>query len=627
VANAYPQFRSSYSHEEMVEHFLLTPAELQLVLACRGDANRCGMALLLKTLSHLGYVPDPMPPIPEEVRSFVAGQLGLLWDSSEAYSWQGSTYDYHLAQIRRYTGWHFPTAQDKEGLENWLRNHATKEAHTADALFDSACERLRTLRVELPAEGELDRIINAALKGFFQDVHQRISDALAPVRACIDSLLVVPESAAVSAFEVLKADPGKAGVENLQAGIEKLTRIRAVGVSNEPFASVPWKVLQMLKRRASKETASEMRDHSDVIRYALMACFLYVRAMEVTDEVTRMAIDLIHRMDTRSEKQLRREFLADLKRVEGKMQILSRVAEAVVEKPDGIVREVIFPRVKEETFHDLVAEFRARRPELRLLRQTIMQRKFARHYRRMLPALLESLRFRSDNRFQPVIEALGIIQRNLATRRAYFSERVPIEGVVTSSWKEKVFEQVNGKTKINRHYYELCVLEKLERALKCKEVWVEGSYDFRNPSEDLPGDWSDEQCRILHYQDLGKPLDAQAFARSLRERMEAALTDFNRVLPELSHLRIFRARKADDRGLWALAKLEPQPEPQSLGLIKEKISSSYGMLDLLDVFVEADRLVNFTRFFTHSGTREIRSRETLRPTSHQKRCGTRTGRS
>jgi hypothetical protein len=37
------------------------------------------------------------------------------------------------------------------------------------------------------------------------------------------------------------------------------------------------------------------------------------------------------------------------------------------------------------------------------------------------------------------------------------------------------------------------------------------------------------------------------------------------------------------------------------------------MLDLLDVFVEADRLVNFTRFFSHSGTREVRSRETLRP--------------
>ena len=73
----------------MIEHFLLTPAELQLVLTCRGDANRCGMALLLKTISHLGYVPDRMPQIPEEVRAFVAGQLGLLWDSSESYSWHG----------------------------------------------------------------------------------------------------------------------------------------------------------------------------------------------------------------------------------------------------------------------------------------------------------------------------------------------------------------------------------------------------------------------------------------------------------------------------------------------------------------------------------------------------------
>jgi hypothetical protein len=38
--------------------------------------------------------------------------------------------------------------------------------------------------------------------------------ALAPdVRAGIDALLAVPESAAVSGFEGLKADPGKAGVD------------------------------------------------------------------------------------------------------------------------------------------------------------------------------------------------------------------------------------------------------------------------------------------------------------------------------------------------------------------------------------------------------------------------------
>jgi hypothetical protein len=35
-----------------VEHFLLTPADLQLVVTCRGDANRYDMALLLKALAY-----------------------------------------------------------------------------------------------------------------------------------------------------------------------------------------------------------------------------------------------------------------------------------------------------------------------------------------------------------------------------------------------------------------------------------------------------------------------------------------------------------------------------------------------------------------------------------------------
>jgi hypothetical protein len=82
MSGAYPQFQSSCSHEELVEHFLLTPADLQLVLACRGEANRCGKALLMKALTYLGYVPDGLDQIPREVRTFVAGQLGLLWGHS-----------------------------------------------------------------------------------------------------------------------------------------------------------------------------------------------------------------------------------------------------------------------------------------------------------------------------------------------------------------------------------------------------------------------------------------------------------------------------------------------------------------------------------------------------------------
>jgi TnpA family transposase len=574
------------------------------------------MALLLKAVNYLGYVPDSLEMIPPEVRTFVAGQLGLLWDRSETYAWSSRTRDQHLAQIRQHSGWRPPTAGDKIVLEVWLREQAAYSAHTSELLFDVTCQRFHEQRIELPSEGELRRLVNAALNGFYQDIHRQVAEVLSPeVRTSIDQLLVVSETETISRFERLKTDPGKSGVDNFQAEVEKLRVIRALGIGSAVFESLPWKVLQVLKRRAMNETATEMRDHPEMIRYGLIGCFLHIRATEVTDDITRMAVDLIHRLDKRSEKQIQKEWLANLERVEGKMQILSRVAEAVVGEPDGIVRNVIFPKVKEETFNNLVAEFRLKSPQLRLLRQTVMQQKFARHYRRMLPTLLETLQFRSENSFQPIIEALEVIRRHIRLHAEHFptGEEIPLDGIVTPKWREKVLGEGEDEPRVNRRYYELCVLEKLEKALKCKEVWVEGSYAFRNPNQDLPGDWNDETRRALHYSDLGKPQDAATFIASLKQRLAGALEQFNRIIPALPHLRIFRPNKKEDRGLWALAKLEPQPEPESLGLIKSEINDRYGMLDLLDVFVEADRMVDFTRFFAHSGTKEMRSRDALRP--------------
>jgi hypothetical protein len=69
----------------------------------------------------------------------------------------------------------------------------------------------------------------------------------------------------------------------------------------------------------------------------------------------------------------------------------------------------------------------------------------------------------------------------------------------------------------------------------------------------------------------------------------------------------------EERRLFAVARLTAQPAPQSLDQIKDLIGQCYGLLDLLDTVVQADRLTGLTRFFTHSGTKEVHSRETLRP--------------
>ncbi len=83
MAKAYPQFRPSYSHKEMVEHFLGAGRTATCTRVPRRSTSLRDGAAAEDALPPW-LVPDAMPHIPGEVRSFVAGQLGLLWDPSEA---------------------------------------------------------------------------------------------------------------------------------------------------------------------------------------------------------------------------------------------------------------------------------------------------------------------------------------------------------------------------------------------------------------------------------------------------------------------------------------------------------------------------------------------------------------
>ncbi|MCI0412102.1 Tn3 family transposase [bacterium] len=224
----------------------------------------------------------------------------------------------------------------------------------------------------------------------------------------------------------------------------------------------------------------------------------------------------------------------------------------------------------------------------------------------MIGPVLESITFRSSNKFQPVIEALGIIKRTLNDKGNYFHEPVPITGIVTPNWESLVFENVKGEQKVVRKYYELCALQCLERALKCKEVWAEGSLNYRNPDEDMPSDWEDVTRRVHYYTLLKQPLDAISFINPLRKQLDEALTAFNEKVPHLDHLEI-------KDGKFLLSKLVARPELINTDILKDAIISEYGMVDLLGMFVTADRITNFTQHFKHSGTKEMRSREQLRP--------------
>ena len=169
-----------------------------------------------------------------------------------------------------------------------------------------------------------------------------------------------------------------------------------------------------------------------------------------------------------------RELLDELKRVSGKQNPLFDLAGATLEQPDGIVRDVVFPVVGEQTLRDLVKEAKATGPSYRATLRTVIRNSYKGHYRRMVPEILQRLEFCSNNeRHRPIIQALDLLKRYADLKLQTFpvEEMVPIDDIVRGLRREAVFEKdAKGRQRVNRITYEICVLEALRDKLRCKEV-------------------------------------------------------------------------------------------------------------------------------------------------------------
>ena len=412
-------------------------------------------------------------------------------------------------------------------------------------------------------------------------------------------------------WQILKADPGKASTETMLEEIAKLEQLRALQLPADLFATVPRKILHGYRQRAAVEEPYELRRHPLALRYTLLTTFCTLRSQEISDTLVDVLLELVHRLSTKAEHKVERELLADLKKVTGKTNLLFRLAEAALDTPDGIVKEVGYPVVPESTLRELVKEWKANGPAYRQKVTRLMRNSYRTHYRRMLPKLLTTLEFRSNNEtHRPVITALELLQRYVDSQvRVYpLEEDVPLDGVVKKGALETVLESdAAGNVRVNRINYELCVLQMLREKLRCKEVWVVGADRYRNPEEDLPTDF--ETHRDQYYEALRLPLDADTFSTQLQQEMRDALTRLDQCLPKNPHVQCLTKGK----GWIALSPLDAQPEPLVLHRLTTEIGQRWQMTSLLDMLKEADLRIGLTAAFKSPTAWESLERAVLQP--------------
>ena len=228
----------------------------------------------------------------------------------------------------------------------------------------------------------------------------------------------------------LLADPGPAGLESLLEEITKLERVRALGLPQDLFAGTFPKVLQAYRRRVAVEAAYELRRHKAPLRLTLLAVFGHLRQRELTDSLIDLLLSTVHRIGARAEHRVERKLIDDLKKVAGKNTLLFQLAEATLAQPNGIVKEVVYPVVNQQTLHDLVKEWQAVGPGYQKHVQTVIRNSYRAHYRRLLPRLLQALDFRSNNEaHQPVLRALALLQKYVDSKLITYpaEEDVPLD--------------------------------------------------------------------------------------------------------------------------------------------------------------------------------------------------------
>ncbi|OMF74484.1 hypothetical protein BK145_24175 [Paenibacillus peoriae] len=391
--------------------------------------------------------------------------------------------------------------------------------------------------------------------------------------------------------------------------VQKLRALRHLELPDDLFRDTPHKILKKYRQRVSTEDIRELRRHPDPIRYALLCTFFWIRSQEITDNLVDLLVQIIHRISVRAERKVEKEILNDLRRVSNKCGILFNMAQKAVDNPEGIIRDVIFPVVSEQTLKDLIKEFKHTGPAYREKIHTVIRASYGSHYRRMVPEILSILYFRSNNEVhRPVIRALELIQKYVDSGLHYFpvSEDTPIEGVIRSVNREIVVEKDDkDQERINRINYEISALQALRDKLRCKEIWVVGANRYRNPDEDLPADF--EERREENYKALKQPLDAESFIATLKQTMNEGLEKLNAGMPKNPKVRI-----TEKAGGWiAVSPLEPQAEPMNLSRLKGEMLRRWPMTSLLDIMKEADLRIGFTEQFKTVANREILDRDTL----------------
>ena len=576
----------------VAEHYTLTPADRELIDARRTAANRLGFALQLCLLRQPGRAWVLGEPLPPALLRFVADQLGVLPADLEDYATRVETRSDHLAELLGLLGLEPFAQRHYRPLRDWLVGVARTSDH-AVLLVDALLKELRTRRVLAPPIDRLERIAASARHRARRDAYAALTADLGDEqRAGLDALLERRrEEDWRTAMGWLREPPGAATPANVLRRLDRLEALRSVSIPPEWGRRVHHNRLVQLAREGAATTVAHLRDLEATRRYATLVAVVIEGAATLTDQALDLHTRVIGSAFNKARRKHLEQFEASAKQVNEKVDLYARVGRAVLDAREagGDVLEAVESVLDWAELERSVSEAEglARPHGFDYLGGV------GEHYgqvRRYAPRFLDALDFRASPATRELLDAVGLLRRLNNDGRRGVPDDAPT-GFVRQRWVPHVL--AGGR--IDRRFYELCVLAELSNALRSGDLWVAGSRQFRDfESYLLPAG----EFRGLRGQGLPLAVEDElsAYLEDRTSRLDGALREVDRLartggLPDA----------AVEQGALRIKPLENATPPEADALAR-RVYALVPRVKVTDLLVEVDGWCGFSRRFTHLKT-------------------------
>lgn len=593
------KFPSEISSEDLTAYFLLSEDDFKSLKPLRGDGNRLGFALQLCCLRYLGFYPEDLSSLPDDVVTFVARQLAIDKDVLGAYTAFPRTGQVHQQHIQSILGYRRATPMDLLELEAWLLARA-QEHDKPSLLFQLACEHLKRNKIIRIGTTRLAQMVGTARAAAWVVNHEKVQSLLSQeVIEMLESLLESSERA-ITPLTWLQRLPTNNQVGQILDTLEKISFLQTQKVDTWNLSSLNPNRIKFLARLGSKATNQLLQRTETQKRYLILIAFLKETLYTLTDDVLEMVDQHTWGFYGDARREFEQDRLKASRTINQKLVTLRELGKVVFdpEVDDNSVRKVIFEKITTEQLKTSLMETEQLiRPD-----DDAFVDYFAKHYKSLKKVgqkLLATLTFQARVADKGLLEAVGIVKSLFNDTIRKVPTNAPT-AFVPDTWHPYVFDG-DG---INRRYYELATLWVLRQALRSGDVYTQHSRRFTElESYFIPRDeWAQRHDEALEL--LGTPGQAQSRLTEHEKELQALADTVEKQLQQAGDLR-------EEKGRLVLTPLEAESLPPSAKELGEKIMARLPKIDLTDLLVEVDGWTNFSSAFTHLSTGQTPSQESL----------------